>query len=385
MDGAVRLAINHAKELAKRNHQIYFVGTLKGNLIPPTFKINGAKVYAVRPPPIPSRIRSFLSPIMRTFLLSRRINRLVKKHKIDIIYAIGFIPMLSSLNSRFSIKIPIVVSYQGSEDSYFYNQFGNKLGLRSLHNSKSSQISKSVTRNVGNFIFSWMNALIFPSRTAYDAFNDNFKPRSRTTECIIPNGVDCRFFTPEKEFSEYPIILYVGVLSRRKGLDLIIKAATVVLKNNPNTKFVFIGRGGFRSSLERLAVELGVNNSVSFLGAVEDDVLLSYYRKATTVVVPTYFDTFPTAVLEAMAMEKPIITTSNSSTAEVFSDLDKSLLIHPGNYIQLADSIHKILNDQSLQIKIGGSTRSVVESKYSLKDAVDKLENLMNILIYRPS
>jgi glycosyltransferase involved in cell wall biosynthesis len=381
MDGAVRLAINHAQELAKRNHRIYFVGTLKENLIPTKFKINGAKVYAVRSPIIPSRIRSLISPIMRTIFLSRRINRLVKKYKIDIIYAIGFIPMLSSLNSRFSTKIPIVVSYQGSEDSYFYNQFGNRLGLRSLHNSKSSQLSKSVIRNAGNYIFSWMNALIFPSQTAYDAFNENFKPRSRTTESIIPNGVDCRFFSPEKEFSEYPLILYVGVLSRRKGLDLIIKAAPLVLKNNPTAKFVFIGKGGFRSSLERLAVELGVNNSVSFLGAVEDDVLLSYYRKATTVVVPTYFDTFPTAVLEAMAMEKPIITTSNSSTAEVFSDLDKSLIIRPGDYFQLADSIIKILNDRNLQIKIGGSTRSVVESKYSLKSAVDKLENLITKIV----
>lgn len=381
IDGMVRVAHDHARKLAERGHDVYIVAGPREGVSSGPLSMNGITVILAKP--IPSLKSNHLHSFFRILAIRNALLKLANSLKgFDIIYSIGLVPLLSCLQVKLVTNTALILSYQGREDLTFYSQIYQAQTLYSrippvfrnvgLSQTLRTNLLEGILKMVVRVALKKVDALIFPSDTARKSFRATYGRSFSGTEKIIPNGVDCqRFASKESQRSAY--VLYVGALSRRKGVDLLLRAAPEVLQEFPDVKFILIGEGRLEGRLKTLAQDLRVNDSVHFLKRVEDDVLLSYYRKSSVVVVPTYFDAFPSTVLEAMAAGNVVISTLGSSPAKVIGNSGAGILIRSGDHTQLSEAIRKVLRHPDLRREIGRKARSIAQS-YELEKTIDELE-----------
>lgn len=151
-------------------------------------------------------------------------------------------------------------------------------------------------------------------------------------------------------------ILFIGRLTRIKGVDLLIEA----LRENRSARLIIAGDGPERKHLERLAVELEIN--VEFLGqinAARRDALLA---SCDVVVIPSRLignrsEGTPVVCLEAMAAGRAVIASSTGGLAKIIRDPHNGLLFEPGNARMLAEKLHRLLEDAALRRRLGENAR----------------------------
>jgi UDP-glucose:(heptosyl)LPS alpha-1,3-glucosyltransferase len=140
---------------------------------------------------------------------------------------------------------------------------------------------------------------------------------------VIYSGVDSERFTPDSRAAlraplrtrlsirpSTPVALFVGSGFERKGLDVFLRAVAGVAE----THAIVVGKDKHLAKYERLARTLGIDRRITFTGGVGD--VRPYYAAADAFVLPTLYDPFPNACLEAMAAGLPVITSKTSGAAE---------------------------------------------------------------------
>ena len=171
----------------------------------------------------------------------------------------------------------------------------------------------------------------------------------------------------------------IGRLTVVKGHRYFLQGAAQVLQTIPHCKFLVIGDGPLRSDLELLANDLGISDSVRFLGyrddipellAVVDISVLTSIREGTSMVL-----------LESMAAGKPIVATDVGGTPEVVIDGEVGILVPPKDAAALAKALITLLSDPCLASRMEMSGRQRVQAKFSLRKSVDRLEALYDELV----
>ena len=149
---------------------------------------------------------------------------------------------------------------------------------------------------------------------------------------VFRNGVDLSVFGPvdrdtvRKQLSLHgPTILSVGNLIPLKGHDIVIKSLPLL----PDMTLLIVGEGLERSSLERLAKELGVDNRVRFLGTIEHERMCEIYSATDALVLASDREGLPCVLLESMACGTPVIASAVGGVPEVIrSSVAGDLLTH---------------------------------------------------------
>jgi len=172
---------------------------------------------------------------------------------------------------------------------------------------------------------------------------------------VVYEGVDIEFFSTNNEMLEvkHPYILFISTLFRYKGADKSIKAfaKTKLSLKNPHT-LVIVGRdpGGQIEKLKRLAKNLGVLDSVCFLGRLAHEQVVTLYRHADLFLYPSSVESFGLPPLEAMACGVPVISSNRCSVPEIVGDA--GLIVDPDNIEEMADAIHRLLSNQELRNRL---------------------------------
>lgn len=130
---------------------------------------------------------------------------------------------------------------------------------------------------------------------------------------VISNGIDMERFTPEGPESDLidadgPVVLFVGRFADGKRPWLAVEAFDEVLEEYPDAELYLCGKGGLREELEAQVSELGIEESVTFLGHVPYDEMPKVYRNGDVLVLPSRAEGVPRTVLEAMASGTPVVT-----------------------------------------------------------------------------
>ncbi len=194
---------------------------------------------------------------------------------------------------------------------------------------------------------------------------------------VIPNGVDIERFSPlarsqdEKRFWEdklgesgRPVVLFCGRLMALKGLKTLIESMKDVLAEE-DAYFVFAGPGD-KEPWEKMIGSLGINNkNYLFLGQVGHDRIPSLYRKADIFVLPSFTESCPLTVIEAMATGLPVVASEVGGMSELISDGKDGLLVRPGDPAQLAERIISLLGDRRLRKRLGARARAKTEERFS--------------------
>jgi len=181
---------------------------------------------------------------------------------------------------------------------------------------------------------------------------------------------------PEREFppvsEEGDDILFVGQVIRSKGLDMLVKAMTL-LKNPAHLKVVGVG-----SALEAnkgLANTLDISDKVEFLGWVPHHELDKYFEKAALVVVPSVWaEPFCLVGIEAMARSRPVVAFDVGGISQWLEDGKCGYLVREITPRALAARIDELLGDRDLARQMGAYGRKRTIEEFSPGVAGDRLE-----------
>ena len=160
-----------------------------------------------------------------------------------------------------------------------------------------------------------------------------------------------------------PIVLTLSRLSPEKGLNVLLAAARVVLFHYPSARFVICGDGPEHDSLRRRIKQDGLEHAVSLTGYRRDiDRLLP---NADLLVLPSFTEGLPNAVLEASAAGVPVVATAVGGTPEVVRDGQTGLLVPSGDSESLSQAIIDLLGDFEHRVAMGKAGREFVRSQFS--------------------
>lgn len=141
-----------------------------------------------------------------------------------------------------------------------------------------------------------------------------------------------------------PVVCALSGLRAGKGLETLIGAFAAVTARRPNASLVIAGEGPERDPLERLARELGIDRAVHLIGEVAD--VFPVLRAADLFVHPSWAESFPYAVLEAMAAGTPLIATDVGGTREAVVVAESGLLVAPRDESALSEAVLSLLADR---------------------------------------
>jgi glycosyltransferase involved in cell wall biosynthesis len=164
-------------------------------------------------------------------------------------------------------------------------------------------------------------------------------------------------------------LVFAGRLGRQKALGVLLDALVGV----PDVRLTVAGDGPERDALERRARELGLDGRVSFLGAVPRERVLRLFRAADASVLPSAWENFPHAVVEALAVGCPVIATAVGGVPEVVRDGENGLLVAPGDPGALGAAIARFFADAELRGKLSAAAPGSVAG-YSEQAVFERIE-----------
>jgi glycosyltransferase involved in cell wall biosynthesis len=202
---------------------------------------------------------------------------------------------------------------------------------------------------------------------------------------IIPNGVDVEKYHPrwpvpalQKELSltaDSPVAGIVAALRPEKNHELFLQAAKLIHQALPATKFLVIGDGPLRGSLESLAGELGLQDAVLFLGTRSD--VAELLSLMDVFLLTSDAEANPTSILEAMACEKPVVATMVGSVSETVLEGKTGYLVSPGDAYHLAQRTLELLCHPDRAAVMGRAGRERIIAHWSVEQMVRAYEDLI--------
>jgi glycosyltransferase involved in cell wall biosynthesis len=170
------------------------------------------------------------------------------------------------------------------------------------------------------------------------------------------------------------IVLFAGRIVRYKGVDVLLKALSLV---RCNFEAWIIGEGGYRKKCEHISKKLNLQNKVKFLGWVDNDNLHNFYSKATLVAVPSVCAESHVMVgVEAMSYGRPVVAFDVGGISDWLENGETGFLVKLMDYRTFADKITLLLTNKSLAEEMGMNGYK----KYLVKfNKINYIERLIEI------
>ena len=219
-------------------------------------------------------------------------------------------------------------------------------------------------------------------------FNNRFKTIRKSFK-VVYNGIDFKRFE-KNNYDIREIKKNIGIVDSKKVVGMVasfsnnkdqrtlLNAATIVLKEYPETCFVLIGDGRQRKNLELLARQLNLTENVYFLGYRNDvDQLIRIFDVAvlqtnTDVIV----EGLSNAIIEAMAVELPVIATEGGGTGEIIRNNINGIIVKPKSPHETAIAIKEILKNRKKAKKMGVNAKLYVKNFFNIENSVKEYEKI---------
>jgi glycosyltransferase involved in cell wall biosynthesis len=189
----------------------------------------------------------------------------------------------------------------------------------------------------------------------------------------LPNGIDLTKVRPARGRDEMrrelgigpeaPVVGTVGRLSPVKGHIHLLKAARRILDTNRAARFVIVGDGPLRRELTAAAAQLGIDHACAFVGARTD--VYDLMAAMDVFVLPSLDEGIPMALLEAMALGRPVVATAVGGVPEVLRHRLTGLLVESADERAMAQACLELVCDAAGAAMLGARARDLVERRFS--------------------
>ena len=223
-------------------------------------------------------------------------------------------------------RLPVVVNYRGGGASDFFRQ-------------SALWVRPTLAR---------ASAIMVPSPFLERVFRDfGFEA------VVVPNIVDLARFAPASipddgaAASRAPHIIVARHLEPIYGNDTALRAFRMLRERFPGARISIAGAGAERASLELLAGELGIQDSVTFTGRLDNDQMAGLFRQANLMLNPSLVDNMPISILEALASGVPVVSTNVGGIPDLVKDGVTASLVAPRDHDAMAREAIGLLTDDA--------------------------------------
>ncbi|MBF2026252.1 MAG: glycosyltransferase [Oscillatoriales cyanobacterium C42_A2020_001] len=203
-------------------------------------------------------------------------------------------------------------------------------------------------------------------------------------------GIDCQRFTflPRSLApGETVRLISVARLTEKKGIEFGIRAVAKVLQSHPNLEYVIVGDGELRTELTELIASLKIADQVKLLGWRNQSEVVELLHQSHILLAPSVTaadgnqEGIPVALMEAMAMGLPVITTYHSGIPELVEDGISGFLVPERDVEALAEKLSFVLQQSDRWVEIEQAGRSKVEQEFAINLLNDRLVQLYQSFI----
>lgn len=175
-----------------------------------------------------------------------------------------------------------------------------------------------------------------------------------------------------------PVVEMLGRLSFEKGQDMMLEAWAEVADRFPDWRLRLHGSGPDEEALRRQAVELGVSGTVEFCGTTAD--VEGALNEASIFALSSRVEGFPMSVMEAMVYGLPTVAFDCApGVRELITDESDGLIVQPGNTMEFAEALARLMGDEGLRAKLGRRARTSVR-RFSADMVMDRWERMFELL-----
>lgn len=201
---------------------------------------------------------------------------------------------------------------------------------------------------------------------------------------VVHSGIDPQRFARAagdhltEEFNLRPderVVINVAHLAGHKGQKYLVGAIPHVLAAIPNVRFFIIGKGELMSELQALSVSLGIGHALTFTGFRND--VGAFYKIADLFVMSSVQEGLGTAILDALALGKPVVAANSGGIPEIIRDGQTGRLVEAANPQALAKGIIEMLTNVELAGAMARRGQADVKAKFSIDAMVES-----NLAVY---
>lgn len=301
-------------------------------------------------------VRILRNPIAPGFLKIKQL-----KNNFDVVHIHNEHSFSSLLTAYFKLKnnLPLILTNHGQLqfDSFLFDSF-----------------EKIYNKSIGRCIFKICDKIVALSHS--DAKYISSFGTNKEKIIILPNAIDIEEFQPyiSKSCSDFlqkykidgkKIILFVGQIIPRKGIEYLIKSIKYIMKmhSEKNIVCLIIGKGEAMKKMKKIVKKLDLEEFIIFTGEITLNELVSAYESADVYVLPSLSEGLPTTILEALYFGLPVVATDIPGIRDHFKDF--ALLVPPRDETELAKALIKLLNDQDLANTLSKNGKELVATNYT--------------------
>ncbi|MDO5970552.1 glycosyltransferase family 4 protein [Flavivirga aquimarina] len=334
---------NLALELIRNNHKVTVF--VYGQIQDKTLLDEGITIYAIR-----HRKYIILGWFLYRKYLEKYINLMVLEKDIDVLEA----PDWTGVTAFMNLNRPLVIRLHGS-DGYFCH-----LGRRK-QKWKNYFFEKKALEKATKIV----------SVSAFTADKTKEIFSLKTNIQVIHNGIDVSAFKPQDGKIVKNEILYFGSIIRKKGVLELAMAFNILVEMKEDVTLTLLGRDTTdvfekRSTLDMFFDILSENakTKVKYLKEVPYAEVVQIINRANLVTLPSFAEALPMSWLEAMAMEKAMITSNIGWSNEIMIDGKTGFTVNPKNHLLYAEKMKQLLEDNVQANTYGRNARTLVKEKF---------------------
>lgn len=294
-----------------------------------------------------------LRRFVRGMLNVRRTRKLIHSIKPDIVHLLGLFPLMAPDLKHIVRGLPnLVVTGWGGEFT-----------------GSSGMVIDEKTSGILRFILKHANKITATGRCLS-------KAASQFTDkaiIIVPYGVELNRFSPSEFPKKQNAKLTIGFLKhfeKKYGPECLLNAFASLTQKYGNIELLMIGGGSRANALEQLAAELCITSLVRFVNAVPYEDVPLWLSRMDVFVMPSVYEEFGVAALEASAMELPVVASNAGGIPEVVQDGKTGFLVPPENTTALAEAIDKLISSPQMRVEFGKAGRKFVLDNYKWEENV---------------
>ena len=225
------------------------------------------------------------------------------------------------------------------------------------------------------FVAQRLKKIVVPSNSSMDDIKDEFRVDKNKMERVM-NGIDLNVFYPDSKIRKIPFKL-VTVASADvplKGLDYLLKALSDLAEVYSDISLSIIGEQKKGGHTERLIKKLNLEKRVNFFSNLTQEDLRKTYCEAELAIIPSLYEGFGFAAIEAMACGVPLISSSGGALPEVIKDT--GIIIPPKNVKEIYNSVDYLLSSPHSAKELAEKGHQRANSKFSWTAIAKQLEKV---------
>tara|TARA_B100001167_G_scaffold26700_1_gene13997 strand:- start:116 stop:1249 length:1134 start_codon:yes stop_codon:yes gene_type:complete len=315
------------------------------------FEDQGVQIHSIA-----KRKYTFAGWYLHRKFLQRYINKIILLDGINVLEA----PDWTGITALMHFKCPLVIRCNGS-DGYFCHLDSRKqkpknrwFEMQALKNADHILAASAFTAKLTKAIFGLKNEIQ-----------------------VIPNSIDTELFKSVQIPEVSNRILYYGSIIRKKGVLELAEICNLVFKDNASARLILAGNdvkdvftGRSTQELFMEVVKSKFHNQIDFKGLLSYKAVQEEITKASVVVLPSFAEALPMTWIEAMAMEKALVTSNIGWANEVMIDGETGYAVDPKDHQAYSDAILQLLDSETLRKRMGINARKRVSEKFATQVVV---------------